>query len=221
MNFDFQSTQPGALERLPKHLMRAARVDDLHWMVALHEANTRAQVANLRNGFVNPCGDTVAQMLEWVTSGQAWVAVDAASDATNQVRGLAFAICQPPPRTPPANYSADELSATSPILQYLIDNERALLLRSEPLRNWKWYVYGPAVVAEQVRGAGLASALYRHVAREQISLHRVQALVTYIDVANEAATQMHQAKLRMQTLSRVGVKGRKYLVLGQTIRLQS
>ncbi len=182
--------------------IRPAHPDDAPALAALfaanrHDALTERQRAE--QGFVQGSFDEVA-LRAMAGAGNVLVAEDAGE--------LAGLVCLAAP--------GDVPDPPPPVAALLAAQDR-LDWQGRPLSDTRWLLYGPVVVAAaHHRGKGVARGLYEEALGA--AAPRAEAVVAFVERANEASRKVHVDGFGMAVLGGYEVRGRAYDVVAAAAR---
>ncbi|MFE6599391.1 GNAT family N-acetyltransferase [Streptomyces albidoflavus] len=181
--------------------IRPARPDDAPALTALfaanrHDALTERQRAE--QGFVQGSFDEAA-LRAMAGAGNVLVAEEAGA--------LAGLVCLAAP--------GDVPDPPPPVAALLAAQDR-LEWRGRPLSATRWLLYGPVVVGAGHRGKGVARGLYEAALRS--AAPRAEAVVAFVERANEASRKVHVDGFGMAVLGEYEVHGRAYEVVAAAAR---
>lgn len=166
-----------------------------------HDALTERQRAE--QGFVQGSFDE-ASLRAMAGAGNLLVAEDAPhAEDTARPADLAGLLALATP--------GDVPNPPPPVAALLAAQDR-LTWRGSPLSATRWLLYGPVVVAAAQRGKGVARGLFE--AGLRAAEPRADAVVAFIERANQASWTVHVDGFGMTPLGEFDVRGRAYRVVG-------
>jgi len=174
--------------------VRVASADDAPAIVALANQHTYQQlsVADRRNGFLtgNFTVPALAAMLASVPGQVAYHGEELAGFVINS-------------RLAPERYP--------PLVQHICGLLPTLLFRQRPLADYRWFFYGPVLVAPAYRGQGLLPRLFE--ASQQTLAGRYGVGIAFIAAENTASRHVHTHKLGLEVVGELEFSGTPYVVL--------
>lgn len=125
--------------------VQPAQPEDIEWVFNLAVQNSRANVVDRSQGFVQGSAENSNAYDRWRQSGSLFILknVDLGENA-------GFVVVQ---------MNNSKQMQGPPILQYLFSHEQSLSFEGVPLTEISWTMYGPVLIAAQYRGKGLARLL--------------------------------------------------------------
>jgi hypothetical protein len=174
--------------------IRVAEVADAAAMAALANQHTYHQLSETdrRGGFLTGTftGAALAAMLASVPGQVAY--------KEGELVGFIVNSRLPAERYPPL---VQQISALLP----------ALLFRQRPLADYRWFFYGPVLLASPYRGRGLLQALFG--ASQRALTGRYEVGIAFIAAENAASLHVHTHKLGLEVVGELGFGGTTYVIL--------
>ncbi|WSQ15619.1 GNAT family N-acetyltransferase [Streptomyces sp. NBC_01231] len=112
--------------------------------------------------------------------------------------------------------SPENMPSPPPPVQALLDAQDSLEWEGRPLRSTPFLLYGPVVVAAAYRGKGVARGLF--AAALHAASGRAEAMVAFIELANQASWRVHVDGFGMTPLGEFTIGDRAYGVVGASTR---
>lgn len=106
-------------------------------------------------------------------------------------------------RLPPERYP--------PLVQQISALLPTLLFRQRPLADYRWFFYGPVLVAPAYRGQGLLQALFEASQRALAGHYEVG--IAFIAAENGASLHVHTHKLGLEVVGELKFGGTPYVIL--------
>jgi hypothetical protein len=90
-----------------------------------------------------------------------------------------------------------------------------LFYRQRALADYRWFFYGPVLVAKEYRGQGLLQQLFE--ANKLALASRFDLGIAFIAEENTASLQVHTQKLGLETVGKLTFGGTDYAILAFTV----
>lgn len=180
--------------------VQPAQPEDIEWVFNLAVQNSRANVADRSQGFVQGSAGNSKAYERWMQSGSLFILKD-----LDLGENAGFVVVQ---------MDNSKQMQGPPILQYLFSHEQSLSYEDVPLTEIPWTMYGPVLIAAQYRGQGLARRLMDFAvdaAREK----GYRLLIAFIDFENKKSMAVHQA-LGMKVIEEVHLPEGIYYLMGRS-----
>ncbi|WP_288397548.1 GNAT family N-acetyltransferase [uncultured Acinetobacter sp.] len=175
-----------------------ATPQDLDWIVALYQANTKQQLQQPVQGFVqdNPHFEQLAQ--KWIESSSIYKAEIGQQPAGFLVLQLMLSMNGPE------------------IIQYIHQHADILVLNERHLADMRYATYGPILVHHDYRGMGVAKHLYDQ-AIQDLKQQSFDALIAFIDLENSTSLKVHIDGLGMRIIDKVVLASGQFYIIGQVV----
>ena len=98
-----------------------------------------------------------------------------------------------------------------PLVQHIGGLLPTLLFRQRPLADYRWFFYGPVLVAPAYRGQGLLQRLFG--ASQRALAGRYDVGIAFIAAENTASLHVHTHKLGLEVVGELEFGGTPYAVL--------
>lgn len=98
-----------------------------------------------------------------------------------------------------------------PLVQHLCGLLPTLRFRQRPLADYRWFFYGPVLVAPAYRGQGLLHQLF--VATQHTLAGRYEVGIAFIAAENAASRHVHTHKLGLEMVGELEFGGTSYVIL--------
>ena len=182
--------------------VRVATAADAPAMVTLANQHTYQQlsVAARQGGFLTGtfAAPGLATMLASVPGQVAYCGEDLVGFVINS-------------RLAPAHYP--------PLVQHICGLLPTLLFRQRPLADYRWFFYGPVLVAPAYRGQGLLQRLFGD--SQQTLAGRYDVGIAFIAAENTASLHVHTYKLGLEVVGELEFSGTPYVVLAFEVSSRS